>query len=132
MRAALRGTVVLAASSTTRYLLWTGFASDLVAVLLISVEGMQQIRRVLDSDLNPDEQRGAIVRILTGLIITGALLAVSARDLRGVRSRLQGAIGVEVEAALSQETRVVLGTVLDEHMRDQVKVTGIAIVGKHL
>jgi hypothetical protein len=64
--------------------------------------------------MTSEEKRGAIIRIITGLVVTGGLLAVSARDLASMRSRLRGALGEAVERSMSQETRLVLGNLLDD------------------
>ena len=60
-RALRMGQAVSLATRTGRMLLWAGFATDTVAAVLISVEGVNEISRILESDMPRGEKIGAKV-----------------------------------------------------------------------
>jgi hypothetical protein len=115
VRIARGGASVLVAGRTTRYLLWAGFMSDAVGGLLVTVEGMQQIETILNrSDLSPEERRGQIIRLVTTLIVTGGLLALAHKDLTSAKRKVRTGLGAELDGALSDQTRLTLGNLLDD------------------
>lgn len=115
LRVARGGAAVLVANRTTRYLLWSAFATEVVSGLLVSVEGIRQIDQIVSNpNLSPEERQRAVIRIVATLIVTGGLLAISGRQLTNARSRLRGALGAEIEAGLSDEVRLTLTSVLDD------------------
>jgi len=78
-----QGTAVTVASRSGRYLIYSGFALDGGATLLISVEGVEQINRILNVEgMTPTQKADAIARIVGMLAAQGALLAVGSQDLR--------------------------------------------------
>lgn len=78
-----QGTAVTVASRSGRYLIYSGFALDGGATLLISVEGVDQILQILNVEgMTSTQKADAIARIVGMLAAQGALLAVGAQDLK--------------------------------------------------
>ncbi len=108
------GNALYLASRATRFVLWTELAVNGAAALLISVEGVQQIADILGrNDLSADEKRRMLVVVITQLILTGALLAISYSSMNEMRTRLRTALGEELERTLSSDSRLVL-SLMDE------------------
>ena len=94
LKAARSGAAMLVASRGGRFLLWSAFAADGVSGLLITAEGIEQISTIVDNESLPaDAKASAILRVVTNLVLTGALLALSYGDLRATQARLTKQIG---------------------------------------
>jgi hypothetical protein len=87
------GEVLSLATRTGRYLRYTGFATDTVQGVLLTVESVGQIDQVLGSNLPQDQKINAIVRILGMLTLNGGMLAYGARRMRDASTRLEAALG---------------------------------------
>lgn len=92
-RVATMGSRVAAVSKTGRFILWTGFASDAFGGVLLSVDACRQISSVLDGPGTTEQRLAAVLRIVAGVAVNGALLAWGARDLGATRSGLRTALG---------------------------------------
>jgi hypothetical protein len=115
VRALKMGTAFTFAGKTGRFLLYSGFATDTVAGLIISVEGVGQLNTILDNrELSRTEKLGAIIRVLATLALHGSLLVLSAKELKNVRQRVTSVLGKDVTAKLSPEALQGL-TLLDEN-----------------
>ena len=98
---ALRGGAALTFTGATgRFLFYSGFATNAVSGLLISVEGVDEIAKILESPMPRGEKISAIVRILGNLVLQGALVALSVRDIARLRGRIGSVIGEEVAKGL--------------------------------
>ena len=102
-RALRHGATVALGTRTGRFLLWTGFGTDMVSGTLLTIQGVNEINRVMASDAPRGEKIGAIVRILSTLALNGGLLVLSVRDLRTARGRIGGQIGSDIADGLSAE-----------------------------
>ncbi len=100
-RALRAGSALTFTGTAGKFLFYAGFTTDAVAGLLITVEGVDEIVRILDSEMPRGEKIGAIVRVLSNLILQGALLALSVRDTNQMRSRIGQQIGEEATRGLS-------------------------------
>lgn len=116
-RALRYGATVAIGTRAGRFLLWTGFGTDLASGTLLTIQGVNEINRVMDSDAPRGEKIGAIVRILSTLALNGGLLALSVRDLRTARGRLGGHIGSDVADGLSSDIIHRLNLLDDEALR---------------
>ena len=93
MKLIAAGGKVIALSNGARYLIYTGFTTDVVQGVLISVDAVEQINQVLaDKSLTSEQQTSAIVRLLATLAVTGGLLAYGAHDLPARGGRAAAAI----------------------------------------
>jgi len=102
-RALRYGATVAIGTRAGRYLLWAGFSTDLVSGTLLTIQGVNEINRIIESDAPRGEKIGAIVRILSMLALNGGLLIVSVRDLRTARGRIGGHIGEDISQGLSAD-----------------------------
>ncbi|WP_462268034.1 eCIS core domain-containing protein [Desulfobacter sp.] len=102
-RALRHGATVALGTRTGRFLLWTGFGTDMVSGTLLTIQGVNEINQVMASDAPRGEKIGAIVRILSTLALNGGLLVLSVRDLRTARGRIGGQIGSDIADGLSAE-----------------------------
>jgi hypothetical protein len=118
---------------TTRFVLWTNFTTSAVAAILVSVDGIEQIQLIMSNDaLTEDQKRALLVRVVTGMALAGAILALSYRDLNVMRSRLRGVLGVELEGALSNEARMTLSLLDDDVLRGLQRGAAGATLGDEL
>jgi Bacterial toxin 3/Domain of unknown function (DUF4157) len=79
-RAARAGTAV-AITGRARMLLWAGASLDVSSGILLTIDGFDQIARVLDDTAMPEgEKISAVVRILAALAVNGGLIALSVRE----------------------------------------------------
>jgi hypothetical protein len=102
------------ANQASRFVLWTNFVGAGIAAVLVSAEGVKQIQDILgDDSLSPDQRRVLLVRVVTNMALTGAMIALAYRDLTSMRSKLAGVLGAELEGALTNEARMTL-SLLDE------------------
>ncbi|MDJ0574110.1 MAG: DUF4157 domain-containing protein [Xenococcaceae cyanobacterium MO_234.B1] len=117
-RAARHGASVALGTRTGRYLLWAGFSTDVSSGVLLTVQGFEQIDRILESaDLSRGEKIGAIVRILANLALQGGLLMLSVRDLRQIKTRLSGQLGNEAVDQLSNDVVHTLNLLNDDALQ---------------
>lgn len=94
VRARTAGPAVLLADRATKFLLWSNLALDSASALLISAEGMQQLAEIIDNEqLRPEQKREAVVRVVTNLVMAGAMLAVSYGPSRELRARIETSLG---------------------------------------
>jgi hypothetical protein len=104
---------MMVASRGGRFLLWSAFTADSVSALLITAEGITQISAIVDNDNLPaDAKASAILRVVTNLVLTGALIALSYGDLRATQGRLTKHIGPSA-GALTQTDQLTLGLIED-------------------
>jgi hypothetical protein len=104
MRSLKSGPAVLLTNRTTKFLLWANFTSDLVSALLISVEGAKQIAEIMENPaMSPDQKRSAMIRIVTNLIMSGTMLAVSFGQMREFRTKMESTLGKTLAGKLSDE-----------------------------
>ena len=96
------GPRVAALNMTGRFVLYTGFATDVMGGVFIMAEGADQIAAILDGRGTPDEKAAAITRILAGLMLNGTLLAWGAKDLGATRERLNKTLGTELTHKLDK------------------------------
>jgi len=114
IRGIAAGPGILLANRATRFLLWANFVADGASALLIGVEGVQQIADIIDNDqLRPEQKREAVIRVVTNLIMAGAMLAVSYGQMREFRAKLESALGKAVASKLSDEACMAL-SMLDD------------------
>lgn len=116
-RALRVGTALTFTGATGRFLFYSGFATNAVSGLLITVEGVEEIGRILDSQMPQGEKIGAIVRILTNLAVQGSLLALSVRDTNQLRRRVAAMIGEEAAGALQVDVLHSLNLLDDDALR---------------
>jgi hypothetical protein len=116
-RALRVGTALTFTGATGRFLFYSGFATNAVSGLLITVEGVEEISRILDSQMPQGEKIGAIVRILTNLVVQGSLLALSVRDTNQLRRRVAAMIGEEAAGALQVDVLHSLNLLDDDALR---------------
>jgi hypothetical protein len=103
------------AGQASRFVLWTNFVSAGVAAVLVSVECVEQIQQILSDDkLTPDQRRLLLIRVVTNMAMTGAVVAVSYHDLGNMRARLSARLGAELEGALGHEARLTLNLLDDD------------------
>jgi hypothetical protein len=100
-RALRAGAALTFTGATGKFLFYAGFVSNGVAGLLLSVEGVDQITKILDSQMSRGDKISAIVRVLTNLIVQGLLLALSVRDVNQMRGRIGALIGEEAANGLA-------------------------------
>ncbi len=79
----LRGSATEAAQSFAgRFLIYAGFTSDGVAGFLLTVESVEQIKQIVNTEgMSRSEKVTALVRILSFLAINSPLIAYGAEDL---------------------------------------------------
>lgn len=94
------GPRIAAATRTGQFVLYTGWATDLMGGVFMAVEGAAQIAEILDSPQSQDARVSAVVRILSGMLLNGSLLAWGARDLEATRGAIGGALGPEIAHGL--------------------------------
>jgi hypothetical protein len=116
-RALKVGTALTFTGATGRFLFYSGFATNAVSGLLITVEGVGEISRILDSQMPQGEKIGAIVRILASLAVQGSLLALSVRDTNQLRRRVAVMIGEEAAGALQVDVLHSLNLLDDDALR---------------
>lgn len=105
VRALKLGTAFTFTGRTGRFLLYSGFTTNTLSGLIISVEGVTQINAILDNGkLTRSEKIDAIVRVLANLALQGFLLALSVKELAAVRGRASQVLGKDVARKLSPET----------------------------
>ncbi|HWO26625.1 MAG TPA: hypothetical protein VNO30_48180 [Kofleriaceae bacterium] len=130
VRALRAGPAVLVANRATRFLLWTSFIADGVSGLLIGAEGVQQIGEILDDEkLKPEQKRAAVVRIITNLVMTGALLAVSASQMKDLRGKVESGLGNALAGQLKDDVALSL-SMLDDPTLKTLKAAEAADLGK--
>ncbi len=99
-------------------MLYSSFATDAIAGLLVGVDGARQIADVLErDDLSADQKRNAVIRIVTGMIVSGALLAISYRDVKKAGERLGKMLGSEIAGKIPLSTRMTLSLFDDETLK---------------
>lgn len=114
IRSLAAGPGILLANRATKFLLWANFTADSVSALLISVEGMQQLADIIDNDqLRPEQKREALIRVVTNLIMAGAMLAVSYGQIREFRAKLETVFGKALASKLGDEACMAL-SMLDD------------------
>ena len=114
IRGIAAGPGILLANRATKFLLWANFVADGAGALLIGAEGVQQIADIIDHDqLRPEQKREAVIRVVTNLIMAGAMLAVSYGQMREFRAKLESALGKAVAGKLSDEACMAL-SMLDD------------------
>jgi hypothetical protein len=116
-RALRVGTALTFTGATGRFLFYSGFATNAVSGLLITVEGVDEISRILGSQMPQGEKIGAIVRILANLVVQGSLLALSVRDTNQLRRRVAAMIGEEAAGALQVDILHSLNLLDDDALR---------------
>lgn len=94
------GPRIAAATRLGQFVLYTGFATDALGGVFISVEGAAQIADILSSSQARDAKVSAVVRILSGMLLNGSLLAWGARDLEATRNAIKGMLGPEIARGL--------------------------------
>ncbi|HWO25173.1 MAG TPA: hypothetical protein VNO30_40820 [Kofleriaceae bacterium] len=130
VRALRAGPAVLVANRATKFLLWTSFIADGVSGLLIGAEGVQQIGEILDDEkLKPEQKRAAVVRIITNLVMTGALLAVSASQMKDLRGKVETGLGKALAGQLKDDIALSL-SMLDDATLKTLKAAEAADLGK--
>jgi len=130
VRALRAGPAVLIANRATKFLLWTSFIADGVSGLLIGAEGVQQIGEILDDEkLKPAQKRAAIVRIVTNLVMTGALLAVSASQMKDLRGKVESGLGKALAGQLKDDVALSL-SMLDDATLKTLKAAEAADLDK--
>jgi hypothetical protein len=130
VRALRAGPAVLVANRATKFLLWTSFIADGVSGLLISAEGIQQIGEILDDEkLKPEQKRAAVVRIITNLVMTGALHAVSAGQMKDLRGKVENGLGKPLAGQLKDDVALSL-SMLDDATLKTLKTAGAGDLGK--
>jgi len=109
IRALSAGPAVLVANRATKFLLWSNFVADGVSALLIGSEGVQQLVEIIeDTKMRPEQKRAAIVRIVTNLVMTGALLAVSAGEMKQLGGRVEKRLGKALAGQLADDIAMVV------------------------
>src|SRR5262249_2043161 len=79
---------------------------------------VEQIQQILgDEALTPDQRRLLLIRVVTNMAMTGAMVAVSYHDLGKMRARLSALLGTELEGALTHEARLTLNLLDEEVLR---------------
>ncbi|HUQ06683.1 MAG TPA: hypothetical protein VM261_29470 [Kofleriaceae bacterium] len=118
---------------TTRFVLWTNFTTSAIAAVLVSVDGIQQIQAIMNDDsMTEDQKRALLVRVVTGMALAGAIVALSYRDLNVMRTRLQGLIGADLEGVLSNEARMTLSLLDDDVLRGLQRGAAGAATGEEI
>jgi Domain of unknown function (DUF4157) len=113
IRALKSGPAVLLACRTTKFLLWANFTADAVMGLLITVEGVERLAEIIDrKDLPEETKRSEIVRVVTNLVMASMMIAVSASQLRELRTKVETALGRKL-AGIGDEVVMALA-MLDE------------------
>lgn len=107
------GPRVAAATRSGQFVLYAGFATEAVGGVFIAVEGATQIADVLSSSQRRDDQVAAVVRILSGMLLTGTLLAWRARDVGATRTALEATLGAQTAGRLAPADLHALG-ILDD------------------
>ena len=107
------GNAVLLANSTTKFLLMGNFGLAAVSTFLISIEGVEQIDKVLNSNVSKDQKIAAITRIVANLILTGAMLYLAHKDMKAISTKINAIFGETLGKTLSDEQRFIL-VLLDE------------------
>jgi Bacterial toxin 3/Domain of unknown function (DUF4157) len=105
------------AGNTGRFLLYSGFVTNTVSGLIISVEGIDQVIKILDSPMSRGEKLSALVRVLGTLILQGVLFVLSVREVRQIRSRIGDLIGKELSQQLPNEVLHSLNLLDDKALR---------------
>jgi hypothetical protein len=119
IRGLAAGPGVLLANRATKFLLWANFIADGASALLIGAEGMQQLADIIDNDqLRPEQKREAVIRVVTNLIMAGAMLAVSYGQMREFRSKLESVLGKNLASKLSDEACMALSMLDDATLRN--------------
>jgi hypothetical protein len=119
IRGLAAGPGVLLANRATKFLLWANFVADGASALLIGAEGMQQLADIIDNDqLRPEQKREAVIRVVTNLIMAGAMLAVSYGQMREFRSKLESVLGKSLASRLSDEACMALSMLDDATLRN--------------
>src|SRR5690606_34284734 len=95
------GPRIAALTRTGRFVLYAGFTTDAIGGVMIAAEGAEQIAAILEGPGRAEDKSSAIVRILTGLLLNGALLAWGARDLSATRRNVAGALGADADRILA-------------------------------
>ncbi|GLQ45814.1 hypothetical protein GCM10007862_08650 [Dyella lipolytica] len=105
-------------SATGRFLLYSGFVTNAVSGLLISVEGVDQIIKILDSPMSRGEKLSALVRVLGTLVLQGILFALSVREVSQMRTRVGSLINnAELSKQLPAEVLQSLNLLDDNALR---------------
>jgi uncharacterized membrane protein len=114
IRSLATGPGILLANRATKFLLWANFVADGASALLIGAEGVQQIADIIDHDqLRPEQKREAVIRVVTNLIMAGAMLAVSYGQVREFRAKLESVLGKALAGKLGDEACMAL-SMLDD------------------
>jgi hypothetical protein len=79
---------MIVANRTARYMLWGSLAVQGASAMLLSVEAISQIEAILDGPGSRQDKLMALTRVIATLIVTGAILAISYRDLTQARTRI--------------------------------------------
>jgi Domain of unknown function (DUF4157) len=91
-----QGSKVVALSRGAQYLMYTGFGTDVLQGVLMTVDAADQIeaiqKQLKAGKITREQATDQIVRLLAMLAMTGGLMAYGARDLRGAKSRVGHAI----------------------------------------
>ncbi len=107
------GTRIAAATRTGQFVLYAGFSTDLFGGVLLAAESAAQIADILDSKMPTDEKVSTVVRILSSMLVTGALLAWSAKSLDETASSVRKVLGEEGAGKLGKSDLWAL-SILDE------------------
>lgn len=108
----------LLATRGGRFLLYSSFTTDIIAGLLIGVDGASQIAEIMErDDLNDEQKRNAVLRVVTNLVVTGGLLAISYRDVAKMGTRLNDNIGGDAVGNLSMSTKMTLSLFDDDTLK---------------
>jgi putative RNase toxin 3 of polymorphic toxin system/uncharacterized protein DUF4157 len=126
IRALRAGSQAVALAGTAgKFLLYSGFVTNAVSGLLISVEGIDQIVKVLDSPMSRGDKISALVRVLGMLIVQGVLFALSVRELKQMRGRLGGFLGEELTGKLPTDVLHSLNLLDDQALKALGKTAGL-------
>ncbi len=107
------GPRVAAATRMGQFVLYTGFATEAMGGVFLAVDGAGQIADILNGSGTTEQKVSAIVRILSGMLLNGTLLAWSAHNLSATRSALVRTLGAEAVQGLGPADLHAL-SILDE------------------
>lgn len=107
------GARIAAATRTGQFVLYAGFSTDLLGGVFLAADSAAQIADILDSKMPTDEKVSSVMRILAGMLVTGALLAWSARNLNETADSVRKVLGNEAAARLGNIDLTAL-SILDE------------------
>jgi hypothetical protein len=87
---------------STRFLVLTEYTTNAISGVLVTVDGVNQIGKILESkNLSSTQQIDALVRLLSSLALNGGLIAYGSHDVGQAKTRVLNALGSEGNLARS-------------------------------